>query len=35
MKDKKTNKDKATEVKAKLTDAVEPGDTIIVGERFF
>ena len=26
---------KKKEIKAKLTDVVEPGDTIIVGERFF
>jgi polysaccharide export outer membrane protein len=26
---------KKKEVKAKLTDLVEPGDTLIVGERFF
>jgi polysaccharide export outer membrane protein len=26
---------KKTELKAKLTDLVEPGDTLIVGERFF
>ena len=26
---------KKIEIKAKLTDIVQPGDTIIVGERFF
>jgi polysaccharide export outer membrane protein len=26
---------KKKELKAKLTDLVEPGDTLIVGERFF
>ena len=26
---------KKKEIKAKLTDTVEPGDTLIVGERFF
>jgi len=26
---------KKTEVKAKLTDTVQPGDTIVVPERFF
>ena len=26
---------KKKEIKAKLTDMVEPGDTLIVGERFF
>ncbi len=26
---------KNREIKAKLTDVVEPGDTLIVGERFF
>ncbi len=26
---------KTTEIKAKLTDVVQPGDTIIVPERFF
>ena len=26
---------KRTEIKAKLTDTVEPGDTIVVPERFF
>ena len=26
---------KKREIKAKLTDVVEPGDTLIVGERFF
>lgn len=34
-KDKKTNKDIQVEVKAKLSDKVQPGDTIVVGERFF
>lgn len=34
-KDKKTNKDIQIEVKAKLADKVQPGDTIVVGERFF
>lgn len=34
-KDKKTNQDKQVEVKAKLSDKVQPGDTIVVGERFF
>lgn len=34
-KDKKTNKDIQVEVKAKLGDRVQPGDTIVVGERFF
>lgn len=34
-KDPKTRQDKIAEVKAKLTDVVQPGDTIIVGERFF
>jgi len=31
----RTVKDKQTEIKAKLTDTVEPGDTIVVPERFF
>ena len=31
----RTVKDKKTEIKAKLTDTVEPGDTIVVPERFF
>jgi polysaccharide export outer membrane protein len=26
---------KKKEIKAKLTDVVDPGDTVIVGERFF
>ena len=35
IKDKKTNQDKQVEVKARLSDLVLPGDTIVVGERFF
>ncbi len=35
VKDPKTNRDRTVDVKAKLTDLVQPGDTIIVGERFF
>lgn len=35
VKDKKTNQDKQVELKAKLSDLVLPGDTIVVGERFF
>lgn len=35
VKDKKTGKAVKAEVKARLTDFVEPGDTIVVGERFF
>jgi polysaccharide export outer membrane protein len=31
----RTVKDKKTELKAKLTDTVEPGDTVVVPERFF
>ena len=31
----RTVKGKQTELKAKLTDTVEPGDTIVVPERFF
>jgi polysaccharide export outer membrane protein len=31
----RTVKGKKTELKAKLTDTVEPGDTIVVPERFF
>jgi polysaccharide export outer membrane protein len=35
IKIQRTVKGKPTEIKAKLTDAVEPGDTIIVPEKFF
>ena len=31
----RTVKTKKTEIKVKLTDTVEPGDTIVVPERFF
>ncbi len=35
MKIVRTVDGKKKEIKAKLTDVVEPGDTLIVGERFF
>lgn len=35
VKDPKTRQDKMTETKAKLSDVVQPGDTVVVGERFF
>jgi polysaccharide export outer membrane protein len=33
--DRRSVEGKNREIKAKLTDVVEPGDTLIVGERFF